>query len=203
MAHPLDDLRRGIATPSPDPTPTRRRASLLTEERRRTLLLARREFLGDERRSLDECARIARIPSSAIAFWLSQGRTEVSSHWAVCTERGEDFLEDEISDVARFTLDWDQTSGLAELEHLRTLREHGQDPRYWQALGWLLERRMPEKYARRDPPPVPVQRTVIVTVLEKDGVEWLNGAIPTAFAPEPTAAESGMDLVPVEDGDAY
>ena len=44
-----------------------------------------------------------------------------------------------------------QVEAVAHLEAVGRIRRAAEDPKYWRAAAWMLERRSPEEYARRDP----------------------------------------------------
>ncbi len=44
-----------------------------------------------------------------------------------------------------------QAEATSHIEAVNRIRGAAQDPKYWRAAAWMLERRSPEEYARRDP----------------------------------------------------
>jgi hypothetical protein len=44
-----------------------------------------------------------------------------------------------------------QAESISRLQIVAAIRQAAQDPKYWRAAAWMLERRSPEEYAKRDP----------------------------------------------------
>ena len=80
----------------------------------------------------DTAARLARIAPSTLALWLKKGRDGLEPY-------------SEFSDRVK------DAEAQAERTLIGVIRTHAVDT--WQAAAWLLERRMPKKYALRRPEP--------------------------------------------------
>ena len=186
MAHPLAGMKRGMANP---PAGRGRKGGPKSnvETVSRMVLAARREFFGPEKRTVKECAAIARVPALTVHCWLSDGRQEIEAAWNACEAEGADWAlwqERELSDVARFALEWDYTDAVSELSLVRQIREQGERAGHWPALAWLLERRHPEQYSRNQQVAVQASGEVTLRIVEKDGAAWQHGAIPGQFLPD-------------------
>lgn len=59
-------------------------------------------------------------------------------------------LNDEFAFDPVFASDMRRAEAGCELAHMRSIQQAARDERHWRASVWWLERRLPERYARRD-----------------------------------------------------
>jgi hypothetical protein len=52
---------------------------------------------------------------------------------------------------ARFVLAAEQAMAACDVTSVRLIESAGKDPKFWTARAWLLERRDPERFGRREP----------------------------------------------------
>lgn len=101
-------------------------------------------------KSRGEAARLAAIGRRTLYDWLAKGKTQ--------TPEGVDaYADDEygnlVQEVEHAEAEWEQTL----LDQIRDAASGAHTNRFgerqhsWQAAAWILERRWPERYAKRDP----------------------------------------------------
>ncbi|MEO0529630.1 MAG: hypothetical protein AAF266_03530, partial [Planctomycetota bacterium] len=73
---------------------------------------------------------------------------ETAAKYAGCTA---DELNNAIDIDHDFADQLQRAEAGCELAHMRTIQQAGRDERHWRASVWWLERRLPERYARRGP----------------------------------------------------
>ena len=59
---------------------------------------------------------------------------------------------------AKFAKEVVRAEGTAEFAHMRTLHEAAKDVKNWRVSMWWLERRAPERFARRPPRTIPIAK---------------------------------------------
>lgn len=96
----------------------------------------------------DTAARLARIAPRTLYDWLRRGRSQDESE----------------SEYAQFLQRVKEAEAKSEEALMGIIREHATDT--WQACAWLLERRMPKKYALRKP----VERVEEITPEEAERI---------------------------------
>lgn len=83
--------------------------------------------------TLERAARLSGISATTIYRWLAMGKKEDSEQiYKELVERVQEATE------------------CSEFELLQAMRIAGSDTRNWRAQAWLLERRFPEKYGKRE-----------------------------------------------------
>jgi len=117
------------------------RPSLLTPETHRTIVAALQAGTY-----LDTAASVAGINRDTLREWLKRGAREARRR-----EAGKKAARAEDRYVA-FSAAVKKALAMFELAAISGIRNAGQNQ--WQALAWLLERRMPHRYGRQDRPPV-------------------------------------------------
>jgi len=113
------------------------RPPILTSE-----LIERLCDLVIEGKSLAKAAVFSGISESTIYRWLALGRQDGAE--PVYLE-----LAERIGQAVEFS----------EFEALQTLRKASQEKQHWRVAAWILERRFPEKYGKKDLPPKDVHGT--------------------------------------------
>lgn len=87
-----------------------------------------------EGRTIERAAKLSGVSATSIYRWLALGKKDDSEPiYLELVERVKEATE------------------CSEFELLQALRIAGSDSKNWRAQAWLLERRFPEKYGKRNP----------------------------------------------------
>lgn len=122
----LDDLEMGDFKAS-RPHPIGRPPKLTSE------LIEQFCDLLIEGRTIERAAKLSGLSGTTIYRWLAMGKKQdAESIYKELVER-----VSEATEASEFSL-------------LQSMRKAGSDPKNWRANAWLLERRFPEKYGKRD-----------------------------------------------------
>ena len=91
-----------------------------------------------------------------ICLLLSSGcDREAAAHFARCSKVD---LQSEILSSPAFAADVRHAEAMSELAHIRNVQNATQDVKNWRASVWWLERRSPERFARREVGTITVQQ---------------------------------------------
>lgn len=91
----------------------------------------------------DAC-RYAGVSTDSLQRWIAAGRAELAS---IESQGDGDYL---VSDAALLVLGIDRALGEFARTNLDNIKFAAQSPRNWTASAWLLERRLPEEWGKRE-----------------------------------------------------
>lgn len=94
---------------------------------------------------IETAAASAGIAKSTLYDWLRRGERLAEE-----AEEGRRDFTDEECLLVQFSDAIKKELADAEIRNLDRISNASRDPRYWMASAWILERRHPEKYGRRD-----------------------------------------------------